>query len=456
MKKIVSILLLDRFSKTLKEEDLLSVQRFRVFRITTVFCLLIFSLAIFQIFLADFNRMSLVYIMTVLFAAIFINYFVLAIHKKADSAYITLLILIFLLLHVVTYASGGIRNSGLFYFAAVILITYMLLGKKGGKVMAGFSIIHVVYFYFVSRNTDWVDYSIIGNSEDMIDLDFLITGVLSILLLTAQANYIEKSKNAIISDVRLKRDELAINNATLLDTQKKLEIKNRELEQKNLELEQFAFVSSHDLQEPLRTIADFAGLLQQRYKGKLDDKADKYLSFITQSSERMKTLIKDLLHYSQIGSEKRLESINCSILLGEVMQDIGKILKETKAEIQSSPLPLITGNPTAIKQLFQNLVINAIKFRKKDCIPEIKISALKKGAYWEFSIADNGIGIEKEHSHKIFNIFQRLNSRKEYAGSGIGLSHCKKIVELYGGRIWVKSVPGEGSTFYFTLHAASV
>jgi light-regulated signal transduction histidine kinase (bacteriophytochrome) len=326
------------------------------------------------------------------------------------------------------------------------------LGKKGGKVMAGFSITHVVYFYFVTRYTDWVDYSIIGTGQNMIDLDFLITGVLSILLLTALANYIEKSKNAIISDIRHKRDELAVNNAILQNTQKDLEIKNKELEQKNLELEQFAYVSSHDLQEPLRTISDFVGLLQQRYKGKLDDKADKYLSFITQSSDRMKTLIKDLLHYSQIGSEKRYEPVNCTVILNEVMVDIGKILKETKAEIQSGPLPSVTADPTGIKQLFQNLIINAVKFRKKDSMPEIKISAQKKGLYWEFSFTDNGIGIDKEHNHKIFNIFQRLNSRKEYAGSGIGLSHCRKIVELHGGKIWVKSIPGEGSTFHFTIH----
>lgn len=456
MKKITSILLLHSFSQTLKEDDLLSQQRFRVFRLTTLFCLLIFSLALYQIFLAHFSRLLLTWIMTTLFAGIFFNYFVLTIHQKAKAAYITLLILIFMVLHAVTYASGGIRNSGMFYLAAVILIAYMLLGKKGGQIMAGVSIVHVVYFYFVSTYTDWVDYSIIGDGAAMIDLDYLITAVLSILLLTAQATYIEKSKNAIINDIQLKRDELAIKNAALLNTQKDLEIKNKELEQKNKELEQFAFISSHDLQEPLRTISDFVGLLRKRYVGKLDEKADQYLAFIAQASDRMKTLIKDLLQYSQIGVEKRNEPINCMTVLEEVMVDIGKMIAETKTEIHSGPLPFITGNATGIKQLFQNLIMNAVKFRQKDSIPEIRISAQKKDAYWEFSFADNGIGIAQQHSHRIFDIFQRLHPRTEYTGSGIGLSHCKKIVELHGGKIWVDSAPGAGSTFHFTILVSQV
>jgi len=329
----------------------------------------------------------------------------------------------------------------------------MLLGKNGGQIMAGISVVHVVYFYFAGVYTNWIDYSLLGTGAHMIELDFLITGVFSILLLTAQANYIEKSKNAIINDIKLKRDELAINNAALLNTRNDLELRNKELKQKNAELEQFAFISSHDLQEPLRTISDFVGLLQQQYVGKLDEKADKYLSFIAQSSKRMRTLIKDLLHYSQIGNEKINEPVDCAALLHEVKTNIGKIIAEKRAEIHSDPLPVITGNATGIKQLFQNLVINAIKFRKKDSIPEIKISAKKKGAYWEFSFTDNGIGIEQQHSQRIFDIFKRLHPRTEYTGSGIGLSHCKKIVELHGGKIWVKSEPEAGSTFYFTILA---
>lgn len=230
-----------------------------------------------------------------------------------------------------------------------------------------------------------------------------------------------------------------------------LEIKNRELERKNKELEQFAYVASHDLQEPLRTISSFVKLIDQEYKGKLDDKADKYLSYIVHSSDRMRTFITDLLEYSRIGSEKKMATIDCNIVLKEVLADLEVAIQETGAEIRVGLLPVISAHPTEIKQLFHNLVFNAIKFRKKDMAPRINISARTESDSWQFSVADNGIGIDKTHHSRIFIIFQRLHTRNEYPGSGIGLSHCKKIVELHRGKIWLESEPGKGSIFYFTI-----
>lgn len=230
-----------------------------------------------------------------------------------------------------------------------------------------------------------------------------------------------------------------------------LEIKNRELERKNKELEQFAYVASHDLQEPLRTISSFVKLLDQQYKGKLDGKADKYLSYISHSSDRMRTFITDLLEYSRIGTEKKMEIIDCNTMVREVLDDLEVAIQETGAEIRVGLLPVISGYPTEIKQLFHNLVFNAIKFRQKDIAPRINISARTENDKWQFSIADNGIGIDKEHHSRIFIIFQRLHTRSEYPGSGIGLSHCKKIAELHRGKIWLESEPGKGSKFYFTI-----
>ncbi|MEP7165304.1 MAG: ATP-binding protein [Ferruginibacter sp.] len=230
-----------------------------------------------------------------------------------------------------------------------------------------------------------------------------------------------------------------------------LEMNNKELTQKNAELEQFAYVASHDLQEPVRTISGFAEMLRMQYEGKLDAKADKCLSFIIQSSDRMKVFINDLLQYSRIGNEKINKEVNCSFILADVLADLGKAIEETQAEIDVDPLPLISGYPTEIKQVFQNLVVNAIKFRKNDSVPKISISAQLKNGDWEFSFSDNGIGIEEQYNEKIFIIFQRLHTRNEYQGSGIGLSNCKKIIELHKGKIWVRSKPGEGSTFYFTI-----
>jgi len=228
---------------------------------------------------------------------------------------------------------------------------------------------------------------------------------------------------------------------------------NIDLERKNKELEQFAYVASHDLQEPLRTTSSFVELLQKQYQGRLDDKADKYFTYITEASDRMKLLIKNLLDYSRIGNKKELEQVDCNKTLHEVLADLGAAINDAKADIQHHPLPVVNGYPTEMKQLFQNLIINAVKFQKKDVTPQIKISVEKIKDSWQFAFQDNGIGIEKQHSEKIFNIFQRLHTRAEYEGSGIGLSHCKKIVELHKGKIWVVSEPGEGSTFHFTIQA---
>jgi signal transduction histidine kinase len=238
---------------------------------------------------------------------------------------------------------------------------------------------------------------------------------------------------------------------SLRTSESNLETQNRELERKNKELEQFAYVASHDLQEPLRTTSGFVELLQQQYKGKLDDKADKYISYIVQSSNRMRVLITDLLEYSRIGNKRELCKVDCNEVVKEVLADLGTVICETGTEVHVGPLPVINGYPTEMKLLFQNLISNSIKFRKKDIVPQIMIGALRKGNIWQFSVQDNGIGIAKEHNERIFIIFQRLHTRSEYTGSGIGLSHCKKIVELHKGKIWLESEVGKGSTFHFTL-----
>jgi len=232
---------------------------------------------------------------------------------------------------------------------------------------------------------------------------------------------------------------------------KEAEQANKDLEIKNKEMEQFAYIASHDLQEPLRTTSSFVGLLQNQYQGKLDEKADRYITYILEASERMKVLIKNLLDFSRIGNKKELEQVDCDKVLHNVLDDLGIAISEAGATIKYSQLPVISGYATELKQLFQNLVTNAIKFRKKETPPAINISVQYKEGYWEFAFKDNGIGIEEKFSEKIFVIFQRLHTRTEYEGSGIGLSHCKKIVELHKGKIWVESRPGEGSTFYFTL-----
>lgn len=256
---------------------------------------------------------------------------------------------------------------------------------------------------------------------------------------------------ASIRDVSEKKQLEKVIRDTNITLERKVRQRTEELERKNKELEQFAYVASHDMQEPLRTTSSFVDLLRKQYKGKLDDNADRYLDYIVQSSDRMKTLIKDLLDYSRLGREKEKRQVDCNSIVEQVRADLNKVIRESQAELKAGQLPLLDAFPTELKLLFQNLVSNSIKFRRPGVPPQVEISATRSNGAWEFSFRDNGIGIEPQYLERIFVIFQRLHNRTDYEGSGIGLAHCKKIVELHGGRIWVESEPGVGSTFFFTI-----
>lgn len=245
----------------------------------------------------------------------------------------------------------------------------------------------------------------------------------------------------------LEKENREVNNSL----EKKVRLRTGEMESKNKELEQFAYVASHDLQEPLRTISGFVDLLEKEYKGKLSSNGDIYLNYLSQASDRMKILIKDLLDYSRIGREKAAMPVDCDDLLEEVVADLGKSIRESEARISFADLPALYAYPTELKLLFQNLIANAIKFRHPQRKPVITITAGQETHAWKFVVADNGIGIEKQNLDRIFIIFQRLHNRSQYEGSGIGLAHCKKIVELHGGAIRAESEPGIGSRFVFTI-----
>lgn len=227
--------------------------------------------------------------------------------------------------------------------------------------------------------------------------------------------------------------------------------KTTELARSNQELQQFAYVASHDLQEPLRMISSYTQLLAKRYKGKLDQDADEFIAFAVEGANRMQRLIRDLLEYSRVGTKDMPdERIDGNMLMDTVMQNLSSSIRECEARIHIDPLPILTGNVTQLTQLFQNLIGNALKFRKGNA-PHISITVQKEPSSWKFGIRDNGIGIPFDQQDRIFALFQRLHHSTTYAGTGIGLAICKKIVQCHGGQIWVESVPGEGSTFYFTL-----
>jgi light-regulated signal transduction histidine kinase (bacteriophytochrome) len=211
-------------------------------------------------------------------------------------------------------------------------------------------------------------------------------------------------------------------------------------------------VASHDLQEPLQTTSGIVQLLRKQYYSRLDPTADQYIDYVVQASGRMKTLIKDLLDYSRIGRGNESRQIDCNVLVQEVLADLHNVIVQNNVHIKTGQLPMLyNAYPSELKSLFQNLVSNSIKFRKPGLTPVLHIDALQTNGFWQFSVKDNGIGIEDQYLEKIFVIFQRLHNRSTYDGSGIGLAHCKKIAELHGGKIWVESRPGEGSIFYFTI-----
>ena len=241
-----------------------------------------------------------------------------------------------------------------------------------------------------------------------------------------------------------------------------LALKAQELARSNTELEQFAYVASHDLQEPLRMIASYTQLLARRYKDKLDQDAQEFIAYAVGGALRMQVLINDLLTYSRVGTRgKAFAPTDCGQMLKRALDNLKIALEESRAVVTQDPLPTIMGDPTQLTQLFQNLIANAIKFRGAND-PTVSVSAERKEgaapgsppespAEWVFRVSDNGIGIEPQYFEKIFVIFQRLHTRQEYPGTGIGLALCKKIVERHGGRIWIESESGRGSTFFFAL-----
>ena len=233
-----------------------------------------------------------------------------------------------------------------------------------------------------------------------------------------------------------------------------LEKARRDLVRSNQELEQFAYVASHDLQEPLRMVASYCQLIERRYAQAVDDEGREFIAYAVDGATRMQALINDLLTYSRLGrQDQQLEPTSCAQILERVRSSLTAALEESGAILTVGDLPTVDGNPSQLSRLFQNLIANAIKFRG-DRTPVITVGAERADDQgWVFSVRDNGIGMDPRHADRVFAIFQRLHSRQEYPGTGIGLAVCRKIVERHGGRIWLESEPGAGTTFLFTLPA---
>jgi light-regulated signal transduction histidine kinase (bacteriophytochrome) len=296
-----------------------------------------------------------------------------------------------------------------------------------------------------------------------------LMGLVGIFLGNQRLRRSERERTQAAEALRKAHDELEIRiqerTAELVETNEELQMEITErkraqeklkrlvtdLERSNWELNQFAKVASHDLQEPLRMVASYTQLLEKRYKDKLDSDAKEFIGFAVEGATRMQRLINDLLAYSHVGTrDKPFEVTDCYSVLGQAIANLRPGIEANHAIIANDDLPSVMVDASQMVQLFQNLIGNAIKFCGERS-PRIHVSARQKGDEWVFSVQDNGIGIESQYKEKIFVVFQRLHAPEEYPGTGMGLAICKKIVERHGGRIWVDSESGKGSTFYFTI-----
>ena len=282
---------------------------------------------------------------------------------------------------------------------------------------------------------------------------------------SAEKTLLEQTQKAVLNildDFDAEKSKVEAANQQLLaevserrSAEQALKDKSLALTRSNADLEQFAYVASHDLQEPLRMVSSYVQLLARRYEGQIDEQADKYVRYAVEGATRMQALIGGLLEYSRVARQtEEPVRVSAEAALERALYNLRAVAEETGTLVTRAALPDVLADPAQLAQVFQNLVSNAIKFRRPEAPSRIHVDCKRRGPDFQFSVADNGIGIEARYADRIFVIFQRLHTRNEYPGTGIGLAICKKVVERNGGQIWVESSPGTGSTFHFTLRAA--
>lgn len=338
----------------------------------------------------------------------------------------------------------GYMGPGILYLYAVNIFSVIIAPEKKSY-YSFFIVLAVCILFAVEIHFQWIRpkafWGFTVDSWIAIASNLIFLSLITTLLIPKIFNGLQKYINSL-QDYKNKLNE----------KQKQLIAANDMLITKNNELEQFAYITSHDLQEPVRMISSFLEKLKIKYKDSFDDKGKQYLFFATQGAYRLKSLIADLYLYIKSGHDNiPKELIDVNVLVQEVKQLLYVAINENKAQIINKQLPLVFTHKAMLLHVIQNLIDNALKYRKPTESPVITVSSNESDIFWQFSVSDNGIGIEQEYFDKIFIIFQRLHSKDEYSGTGVGLAITRKNVENMGGKLWVESVPGKGSTFYFTI-----
>jgi signal transduction histidine kinase len=364
----------------------------------------------------------------------------------------------------------GAPIRGLFLYAiGAVIITTLIGGRGPGLLCVVFCVLCSSYYFLEPKNS----FLIYGYSNLVRLSIFSILSTTLILIISRlqrSSDELKKLNLELENRIDERTKYLREANHALEDTNRILivEIAQRqeaeevakqheeELIRSNVELERFAYMSSHDLKEPLRMITNYSQLLSRKLNDRIDQDCQDYLHQVIDASKRMNELIRDVLAYCEIGStHKRWKQADCNLLFQRVLQNLSLSIHETRAHVTADPLPLLYVNEVEILQLFQNLVSNALKFHGERP-PRVHLSCKREKGDWLFSVRDNGIGIDSSYQQRIFEIFQRLHTRTEYPGTGIGLAICKKVVENHGGKIWVESITNEGATFFFTLNSEKV
>jgi signal transduction histidine kinase len=333
-------------------------------------------------------------------------------------------------------------GPGLLYLLAITVFTSLIFPLSIARWSVAANLVICVGFAFFIEY-QWLDTSLahtyslgswIAVSSNLVFLSGVIVASLHLLFNGLQTT--------LVHEAQLQRQ--------LLQERQALEKSLAAVEVKNQELEQFTYIASHDLQEPLQTLTSVVNRLE-KHQTQWDSETQRYFQFLTQSANRMRLLLTGLLNYARIGKESQPEWVDCETLLQDIIREMQPLIGQHQTTIRLDTLPRLMAFRHELTLLFQHLISNAIKFRRTELSPMIRISAVETGQHWLFSVTDNGIGIEEKFWHKIFVIFQRLHPVSQYEGQGIGLAHCKKIAEVHGGKMWVESQVGRGSTFYFTI-----
>ncbi|WKV11677.1 ATP-binding protein [Marivirga harenae] len=337
----------------------------------------------------------------------------------------------------------GLEGPGMMYLYSCIIVTCLI---HSGTIAYKLILINSLILVLVGLNIEyqWLNLQLTNEQSMTTWFGITVNLIFVSIVIVACFEMIFRKMDIIIHQQRTLNEIVKSDNKKMKDTQNILQGKNEELSQ-------FAHIIAHDLKEPLRTMQAFSDLTISKYKESIPERGQEFLNHIKSSSIRMALLLDSLLEYAQLGKDKKKSTFSVHALMKELEQDLSQLIKENKASINYDQLPEITAYEIEFKQLLQNLIANAVKFKKEDEKITVNIEANENSQFWEFSIQDNGIGIDQKHQEKIFTIFHRLHKNR-FAGTGLGLANCKKIVEMHNGKIWIDSVPEEGSTFHFTIN----